>query len=417
VRFTQIDSASGERLQLAPRSADHGRLLFYSSTVASNADLRIGVARRATGEVKVFSQLRGVRAIGLMESYLLYVRNDGAVMAAPFDEQTLSVGAPLQIMDSVAVPSSAWNSPIALSPSGALLYQRGGTISQLVTVRNGNTEVLVDSAQMYLHPRLSPDGGRVAVEVQTATGADIWVTNLRDHTSERLTREGFNNRPEWSPDGTRVLYTSTRPPGDALWIQSADGSSEATMLVKDADPIREGVFTPDGQSVVYRSDTRERNRDIYRITLSDPQHPIPVLTSVNDDKLPRVSPDGRWLAYVSNESGREEVYVRPMAGGARLVVSTGGGGEPLWSRDGRRLFYRVGPRLVAASIATHPSLQVTGRTPLFDGPFASDIFHPNYDVAPDGETFVMVRPVEANREVVMVIDWREELRRRTGRPQ
>ena len=138
-----------------------------------------------------------------------------------------------------------------------------------------------------------------------------------------------------------------------------------------------------------------------------------VLTGVNDDKEPRVSPDGQWLAYVSNESGREEVYVRAMAGGGRLPVSAGGGGEPLWSRDGKRLFYRVGAGLVAASIVTRPSLQVTAHTPLFDGPFATDLFHPNYDVAPDGDTFVLVRPVEKNRQLVMVVNWIEELRQRT----
>ena len=163
----------------------------------------------------------------------------------------------------MAVPSSAWNAPITLSASGSLLYQKGGTISQLVTVRNGKTQVLLDTAQMYLHPRLSPDAGRIAVEVQTATGADIWISNLRDHTSVRLTREGFNNRPEWSPDGARVLFTSTRAPADALWWQPADGSEDATMVVKDTNPIREGVITPDGQAVVYRTDTPDRNRDIY----------------------------------------------------------------------------------------------------------------------------------------------------------
>ena len=186
------------------------------------------------------------------------------------------------------------------------------------------------------------------------------------------------------------------------------------MAVKDTNPVREGVVTPDGQSIVYRTDTRDRNRDIYRVSLSNPGNPVPLLAGVNDDKEPRVSPDGQWLAYVSNESGREEVYVRAMAGGGRFPVSVGGGGEPLWSRDGKRLFYRVGTVLMAASIITRPSVQVTARTLLFDGPFATDLFHPNYDVAPDGETFVLIRPVEANRDVIMVIDWREELRRRTG---
>jgi len=313
------------------------------------------------------------------------------------------------------VPSSAWNAPIALSASGSLLYQKGGIASQLVSVdQHGMARVLLDSIQVYLHPRLSPDGRRIAVEVQGAAGADIWITDLGDHTTERLTREGFNNRPEWSPDGSRVMYTSSRAPANALWWQQADGSANATMVRQDPNPIREGVFTPDGHAIMYRVDTPENNRDIYLLPLTGDKKPVPFLVNINDDKEPRVSPDGKWVAYVSNESGREEVYVRALSGGSgRGPVSTAGGGEPLWSRDGKRLFYRVGAKLMAATVATSPALAVTARETLFEGPFATDIYHPNYDVGPDG-SFIMVRPVEENRALVVVVNWIDELRQRTG---
>jgi serine/threonine-protein kinase len=415
VQFSQLDSATGERLQLSPRSADHGRLVFYSSTIASNADLTIAVASTANGKVKVFPGLRGARAIGLVDGFLVYVRGDGALMAAPFDVHGLRAGAPLQIADSIAVPSSGWNAPVALSVNGSLLYQHGGIASQLVSVdQNGAARVLIDSVQVYSHPRLSPDGHRIAVEVQGAAGADIWISDLGEHTTERLTREGYNNRPEWTPDGNRVMYTSSRAPSNALWWQPADGSASATMVLQDANPIREGVFTPDGRAVVYRVDTPDNNRDIKLVPLAGERRPVPLLASINDDKEPRVSPDSKWLAYVSNESGREEVYVRSLSGaGGRLPVSNDGGGEPLWSRDGKRLLYRAGARLIAATIATSPSLLVTARETLFEGPFATDLYHPNYDVAPDGRSFVMVRPVEENRQLVMVVNWIQELRQRT----
>ncbi len=417
VQFSQMDSASGERLQLAPRAADQGRLVFYSSsTIASNADLTIAVVRTASGKATVLSGLRGARAIGLVGGFLIYVRNDGALMAAPFDVGSLRAGAPLQIADSVAVPSSAWNAPVALSANGSLLYQKGGIAGQLVTVDwHGVARGLLDTVQVYLHPRLSPNGRRIAVEVQGAAGADIWISNLIEHTTERLTREGYNNRPEWSPDGRRVLYTSSRAPGNALWWQPADGSGSATMIQQDSNPIREGVFTPDGHSIVYRLDSPQNNRDIYLVPLTGQRTRVPILVNINDDKEPRVSPDSKWLAYVSNESGREEVYVRALSGtGGRVPVSAGGGGEPLWSRDGRRLFYRTGAKLMAATIATAPSLTVTTRETLFEGPFATDIYHPNYDVAPDGQSFVMIRPVEENRQLVMVVNWIQELRQRIG---
>ncbi|MEO5800179.1 MAG: protein kinase [Gemmatimonadales bacterium] len=415
VQFSKFDRASGERLQLAPRAADNGRLIFYSSTIASNADLTMAVIETATGQTTVLTGLKGARAVGLVGGFLLYVRNDGALMAAPFDVKKLHAGAPLQVADSVAVPASTWTTPIALSANGSLLYQKGGIISQIVTVNNGTTKVAIDTVQNYLHPRLSPDGHRLAVEVQGAAGVDIWIWDLDGRTTQRLTRGGFNNRPEWTPDGRQVLFTSSRAPANALWLQPVDGSADARMVAKDNNPIREGVVTSDGASLVYRVDTPDNNRDIYRVALAGGSPPELVLGGINDDKQPRVSPDLRWIAYVSNESGREEVYVRAFTGtGGRVQVSTGGGGEPVWSRDSRRIFYRSAEGVMGAAIGTSPSLQVTGREVLFNGPFSTDTYHPNYDVAPDGQTFFMLRPVEDFRQVVLVVNWMQELRRRTG---
>jgi Tol biopolymer transport system component len=144
---------------------------------------------------------------------------------------------------------------------------------------------------------------------------------------------------------------------------------------------------------------------------------VPLLASVHDEKEPRPSPDSRWVAYVSNESGSEEVYVRSLApGGGRVPVSAGGGGEPLWAPRGLTLYYRIGEQVVEATLAATPSLRVVARRVLFSGPYASDIFHPNYDVAPDGKSFLMVRPVDQTRGLVMVIRWAAELRRRSGSP-
>ncbi|MEO5826213.1 MAG: protein kinase, partial [Gemmatimonadales bacterium] len=152
VQFSSFDSTTGERLQLAPRAVDNGRLILYSSTVASNADLTIGVVETASGKATVLGGLQGARAIGLVDGFLVYVRNDGALMAAPFDAKQLRAGAPMQVFDSIAVPSSTWGTPIALSANGSLLYQKGGITSQLVTVSAGTTRVLLDTAQNYLHP-------------------------------------------------------------------------------------------------------------------------------------------------------------------------------------------------------------------------------------------------------------------------
>jgi Tol biopolymer transport system component len=334
-------------------------------------------------------------------------------MAAPFDPRSLEAGAPRRMLDSIAANFGA--TPAALSASGSLIYQRGGLATQVVRVdQRGVVSVLIDSARVYGHPRLSPDGRLLAVEIGGDQSNEIWIADLAAGTMERLTREGFSDRPEWSPDGARILYSSSRSRPNALWWQPADGSGPAELVYQGPDAIREGVFAPDAGSIVFRSDTPDSNRDVFRLPLSGERKPVPILTGVNDDKHPRVSPDGRLLAYTSNETGREEVYLRALAGrAARVRVSTDGGGAPLWSPDGRWLYYRIGPAVMAAGVSASPALAISRRDTLFTGRFTTSPWHQNYDVTPDGRSFVMLRPVEEQRQLVMVLNWIGELRRWT----
>jgi len=415
--FSRPDSASGEVYQQNPVVADAGRLVLYSSIRTTASDLTIGAVDVTTGKATSM-KLPGAAPLGLLDGVLVFVRSDGALMAAQFDTRTLTAASPVQVGDSVAV--RVWSVGASLSPSGSLLYQQGGSAGALVRVDMAGTErPMMDSVRSYVHPRFSPDGRRLAVEISGSALADVWVADLAANSLERMTNGAVNDRPEWSADGRRVLYTSTRAGKAGLWWQPIDGSAPAEqVLASDAEPVREGVLTPDGRSLVYRVDARETKRDVWMKPLDGTQQPVPLLKSASDEKQPRVSPDGRWLLYISDESGREEVYVRSLLpGGGRALVSVNGGGEPLWAPDGRRAYFRLSDQVWEASLAFAPTPQVTARRLVFRGPYATDAFHPNYDVAPDGRGFVMVKPVGENRRVVIVVNWRRELRRRMGLEQ
>ena len=412
-RLASLDTSNHE-LKRAPRSADGGRLLFFSNAVANVSDMHIGVESTDRRKTVIFPGLRGGRALGLYDGNLVYVTGTGALMAAPFNRRTLTAGVPIQLGDSIAVSSA--DAAAALSANGSLVFVQGGRASQLVTVDDhGQPRTLVDSVRSYAHPRYSPSGTRLAFDVARDGGTDIWTYDLVAHTTERVTHEGFNDRPEWTPDGKRLLFTSNRTQTYSLWSMAADGSGKAELFFQANESIREGMISLDGRTLVYRVDTQRDNRDIFVLPLTGERKPVGLLTGPNDDKMPRASPDSKWLAYVSDESGAEEVYVRLISGaGGRVAVSVGGGREPVWSRDGKRLFYRSGSKMMSANVALSPELSITARQILFDAPFTTDPYHPNFDVAPDGKSFVMIRPMYEDRQMVMVVNWAEELKQRVG---
>ncbi len=417
VQFSVVDTAGGERIQSTPRSAGDGRLVFYSSLIGALTDSRIGVVSLETGKATILKGLTGWWPLGLLNGQLLYVRTDGALMAAPFDVRTLQAGAPVQVADSIA--TAIGFAAAAISANGTLVYVHSGSIRQLMTVDvHGQARPLMEEQRSYGYPRFSPDGRRLAFDVQRAQGTDIWVYDLAARTLQRLTTDGINDRPEWTPDGKKVLYASNRQGGKyALWWQLADASAPAELVyAATSTMIREGIIAPDGRAVIFREDTRDNKRDVFLLPLEQNSKPVPLLNTPADELMPRLSPDGKWLAYVSDESGQYEVYVRMLSAAAgRIPVSSGGGMEPLWSPDGRTIYYRNGAKLVAASVVTSPALAVTGRRVLFDATFDADPFHPNYDVAHDGKSFVMLKTPDEGRQLVVVQNWIQELRARTER--
>ena len=254
----------------------------------------------------------------------------------------------------------------------------------------------------------------------------IWLYDLSRETLTRLTFEGNENyNPVWTPDGRRIAFESNKEGPTNLFWQLADGSGGLERLATSEYGNVPVSWSPDGQLLAFYEINPSTQRDIWVLRMGDPSagsgqvHKAePFLRTQFNESAPRFSPDGRWLAYASDESGRYEIYVQPYPGpGGKWQISTEGGTEPAWNPNGRELFYRTGDKMMAVDIATKPGLTVGKPRMLFEGRYeVTPGAFPSYDVTPDGQRFLMLKPTEqaqaAPTQINVVLNWFEELKRR-----
>ena len=359
----------------------------------------------------------GSYPVGMVAGHLVYGRIDGTLMAVPFDSRRLrTFGATRTVGDAQVGPATG-QVKAAVSASGSLVYVSGGGKMQLVAVDSrGAPRILPVPPGRLNNPRLSPDGRRVALDITTTGRVDVWVFELSSGASARLTSEGTANiRPEWTPDGRSVLFRTNRAGRhNSLWVQPADGSGPARPLMSSPGrDVWQGIITPDGRTVICRTGSVGAAQIRYRRLEGDTiERLIRTDSAIFTEWGMRLSPDGRWLTYGSNESGAQQVYVRPFPGpGARFPVSVSGGSTPMWSRDGRYIYFFSGPlKFVAASVETNPTFRVTAREVLFEFPYLTNPGHATFDVSRDGREFVMLRPViEGAERIVVIHNWKREL--------
>ncbi|HVX41957.1 MAG TPA: hypothetical protein VHB25_20515, partial [Gemmatimonadaceae bacterium] len=284
----------------------------------------------------------------------------------------------------------------AMSPTGTLVYQPADAQGVLGWVdMHGAFTPLIAQPQAYAYPRISPDGKRVVVSIGSPGQNDVWVYDIASATLTRLTTGGAqNDRPEWTPDSRRVLFRSDRGASTAIWWQPADLSAPATPLIEGNGHYYEAVVTPDDRNLVYQVDDAGADQaDIMYRALQGDTTSHPIAASHFVEAQARVSPDGKWVAYVTDASGTSQVVVQPFPGpGGVVQVSVGGGTEPVWSRDGHRLFYRDGHNVVAATVSTSGGFAVTGRTDVIPDHYVfATAPHANYDVSPDGTRLLVIR--------------------------
>jgi Tol biopolymer transport system component len=263
------------------------------------------------------------------------------------------------------------------------------------------------------HPTLAPDGQRLAV----GWNGDIWILDLARGTRLRLTTDGLSSNPIWSRDGTAVVFRTAGRTHD-LVRKRADGSGNEELLHSNEHGVSITAWSPDGGTIAYEEDNPETGSDLWLLPLEDGARPEPFLATPFIESGLRFSPDGSLVAYVSDETGSAQIYVRPYPGsGAALPISSSGGSEPAWPRKGNELFYRNGDKMMAVTVTTEPTLASDTPRLLFEAPYFVTSIHAHYDVAPDGERFMMVtRTVDDTipSQINIVLDWVQELDRATS---
>ena len=439
---TRPDRAQGEVDHLWPEWLPGGRaVLFTITAVAGGLDAaQVAVLDLQTGTHKVL--VRGGshahyvsdKPKGLSPQsggderdggYLVYAAA-GTLRAVPFDLARLETrGTPVPVVPQVATTVSGGVDAV-VAGDGTLAYVSGGAATTQRTLvwvdRQGRETPIPAPPRPYTHPRLSPDGTRVAVHAADQE-LDLWVWDLGRITLTRATFDAaLDTYPVWPPDGRRLIFSSERAGTRNLFSQAADGTGAVERLTESPNVQSLTAVSPDGRRLIFTETAPKTGEDVMQLTMDGTRQVTPLVQSQFAERNGIVSPDGRWLAYEANDSGRFEVFVRPYpdVNSGRWQVSTGGGTRPLWARTGSELFY-VAPSgaIMRLGVERAASWSATTPAPLIKDGYVTSPGGTNgrtYDITPDGQRFLMIKQGGANQNVVppsliVVQNWVEELKR------
>jgi serine/threonine-protein kinase len=424
--LTRPDRARGELDHLWPEVLPGGRAVTFTIVPASGGP---DAAQVAILDLQTRAQTVVVRggsnAHYVASGHLVYAAG-GTLRAIAFDPVTLTTrGTSVPVVAEVAALAGLGVDAVVAN-DGTLAYVRGispgaGLRTLIWVDRQGRETPIAAPPRAYVYPRISPDGGRVVVYAAEQM-FDLWMWDVVRLTLTRLTfRPGLDTYPVWTPDGRRLISSSDFESARNLYAQAADGTGAAERLTTSPSQQNATAITPDGTRVVFTEATPQTADDVMQVTLTGTHTVMPLVHTPANERNGIVSPDGRWLAYDANDSGSFEIYVRPYPNvtSGRWQISTGGGERPLWSRDGRELFYvsptsalmRVGVERAASWAATTPTML------LRDGAVITPANNlgRNYDISPDGQRFLVVKPVNATNtpppQLIVVQHFDEMLKR------
>ncbi len=408
-QLTTLDSGKRELLHAWPNVIAQGRiLLFVSITGTSRGASHIEALSLPTGQRRIIVE-SGTFPLYAPSGHLVFFR-DGALLGAPFDVDRLEVTGPVvRVLENLAVGTTMDAPLAALSNAGSLTYapSDAGTTRLVWVSRQGVEQPITETPRRYQYPRLATDGRRAVV----AAAGDLWIQDIARATFSRLTSEQTvgNAFPVWTPDGTRVLFrTST-----GMSSIAGDGSGHPQVI---ADGISGDIpcsVAPDGDTLAFMRQTAQTSRDVYVLSLRGQSRPRPVVNTPAFEGGAQFSPNGHWMAYASDESGQMQVYVRPFPGpDRRWQVSTQGGTQPLWSRNGKEIFYRVGNKMMVVDVSAGMDLTLSQPRQLFEQRYVfQNVSLANYDVSPDGQRFLMIKDEAGSGRLNVVLNWAEELKR------
>ena len=415
MELTKVAMEKGEILHWAPRILPDGQTVLFA-VLDRDTSYIAAVSLSGGPHRKVVD---GTAPAGVVAGHLIHGRGN-AVVATPFDAARLTATGSAVVLAS-DVRQAGPRVLFDMSPGGILAYQPAfSSESSMVWVdSSGRVSPAVAQRSAYDGPRLSPDDRHAAVTITIEDRTDVWVVDLDRGTQIRLTTDGRSRNPIWMPDGTRVLLTTTLEDGRReLREVAADGSAQPKIVTTTDRRLQADSVSPDGRVIAATEETIEGVQSSSlgrgRVLLLAANGVLrPLLPPSTEARNAVFSPDGRWIAYVSNESDRNQVYLRPTSGPeARIPVSTSAGWQPVWSRDGRELYYRDSNRIVRTTLDASTG-RISPPTVLFDSPFTlsqgADLFRTQYDVTRDGR-FLMIRRAEAGDRVRVLLNVESEVR-------
>jgi eukaryotic-like serine/threonine-protein kinase len=424
--LTSPDPSKRERTHRWPEILPGGKAVVFTIGSLDSVDYylaaKIAVQSLETGKSEILP-VEGTFARYDPAGYMVLAQR-GGLFAVPFDVKRLKVtGTPMRVLDDVAMDASTGAIDFSLSRTGSLSYLPGGWYNADFVLawvdRKGIVQPLPAPARAYINAHVSPDGKRVAVSDQGGASSGIWVYDIPRGTTMRLTYS-TDRSPLWTPDGKRIVYMVESNRAFAIKWKPADGSgAEETLLGAQSYTQVPVSWSPDGKFLAYTSvggPTFSGVR-IWILPLEGKREPQEFVKTGTIPGAARFSPDGHWIAYGSNESGRPEVYVQPFPGpGGKWQISSEGGNWPVWARSGGELFYLNGSKIMSVAVTTQPGFAASTPRLLADVPVQTSSFYGangEFDVSPDGEHFLFLKAREQNAlpgEVRVVLNWDEGLK-------